>query len=44
MAMRLATDLGLHLKHLETVHSELSNGTEMRMRRVVFWGAYIHDR
>lgn len=44
MAMKLATDLGLHLEPLESAHGEVSSATEMRIRRVVFWGAYIHDR
>lgn len=44
MAMRLATDLGLHLEPLESAHREVNSATEMRLRKVVFWGAYIHDR
>ncbi|KAL3442901.1 fungal-specific transcription factor domain-containing protein [Aspergillus insuetus] len=37
MAMRLAIDLGLHLK------TPLSQ-KDAQLRKLVFWGAYIHDR
>ncbi|KAL2825533.1 fungal-specific transcription factor domain-containing protein [Aspergillus pseudoustus] len=43
MAMRLATDLGLHLKS-PLYHKDGLAVDETRLRRVVFWGAYIHDR
>jgi hypothetical protein len=35
--MRLATDLGLHLK-------AASYQKDAQLRKLVFWGAYIHDR
>ncbi|KAF2105284.1 fungal-specific transcription factor domain-containing protein [Lophiotrema nucula] len=44
MAMRLATDLGLHLDTQSYVVAGLLDSEEAIIRRVVFWGTFIHER
>lgn len=44
MAVRLSADLGLHLD----LSSQVENGTltsrELDVRRITFWGVFIHDK
>ncbi|KAH7068282.1 fungal-specific transcription factor domain-containing protein [Paraphoma chrysanthemicola] len=44
MAVRLATDLGLHLDNQAYVDAGILDPEEATLRRVVFWGAFIHER
>tara|TARA_R110002003_G_scaffold171_3_gene13890 strand:- start:53930 stop:55651 length:1722 start_codon:yes stop_codon:yes gene_type:complete len=44
MAVRLATDLGLHLDNQAYVDAGILEPEEATLRRVVFWGAFIHER
>lgn len=44
MAVRLATDLGLHLDNQIYVDAGILDPEEATLRRVVFWGAFIHER
>jgi hypothetical protein len=44
MAVRLATDLGLHLNMQAYVDAGFLDAEEALLRRVVFWGAFIHER
>lgn len=41
--MRLSTDLGLHL-NVGSRGNRLFDEEETRLRKIVFWGAFIHDR
>ncbi|USP78019.1 putative nitrogen assimilation transcription factor nit-4 [Curvularia clavata] len=44
MAVRLATDLGLHLDNQVYVDAGIIDAEEATLQRVVFWGAFIHER
>ncbi|KAF2009748.1 hypothetical protein BU24DRAFT_312985, partial [Aaosphaeria arxii CBS 175.79] len=44
MAVRLALDLGLHLDNEVYVDAGILSPEEATLRRVVFWGAFIHER
>jgi uncharacterized membrane protein len=44
MAIRLATDLGLHLDTQAYVNAGVLDVEEAMVRRVVFWGVFIHER
>lgn len=44
MAVRLATDLGLHLDSQKYLDAGIIDYEEALLRRVVFWGAFIHER
>jgi hypothetical protein len=44
MAVRLATDLGLHLDSQIYLDVGIIDQDEALSRRVVFWGAFIHER
>jgi hypothetical protein len=44
MAVRLATDLGLQLDTQAYVDAGILDVEEAMLRRVVFWGAFIHER
>lgn len=44
MAVRLATDLGLHLDSQIYLDAGIIDHEEALARRVVFWGAFIHER
>ncbi|KAF9886161.1 hypothetical protein FE257_011986 [Aspergillus nanangensis] len=44
MAMRLSTDLGLHLSPKFVTDGGVQDPEEIRLRKLVFWGAFIHDR
>ncbi|CAN9205833.1 unnamed protein product [Alternaria alternata] len=44
MAVRLATDLGLHLDNQVYVDAGIIDAEEASLQRVVFWGAFIHER
>jgi hypothetical protein len=44
MAVRLATDLGLQLDTQAYVDAGILDIEEAMLRRVVFWGAFIHER
>ncbi|KAL5117988.1 hypothetical protein ACEQ8H_004133 [Pleosporales sp. CAS-2024a] len=44
MAVRLATDLGLHLDNQIYLDAGIIDHEEALARRVVFWGAFIHER
>ncbi|KAH6629422.1 fungal-specific transcription factor [Boeremia exigua] len=44
MAVRLATDLGLHLDNQAYVDAGILDIEEATLRRMVFWGAFIHER
>ena len=44
MAIRLATDLGLHLDSQKYIDAGIIDHEEALLRRVVFWGAFIHER
>lgn len=44
MAVRLSTDLGLHLNTQSYVDAGFLDAEEALLRRVVFWGAFIHER
>lgn len=44
MAVRLATDLGLHLDSQIYLDVGIIDQEEALSRRVVFWGAFIHER
>ncbi|KAJ5753596.1 uncharacterized protein N7511_007749 [Penicillium nucicola] len=44
MAMRLATDLGLHIDAAPFAERGLIDYDEARLRSSTFWGTYIHER
>jgi hypothetical protein len=44
MAVRLATDLGLHLDSQIYLDAGIIDHEKVLARRVVFWGAFIHER
>ncbi|KAE8345041.1 hypothetical protein BDV24DRAFT_171008 [Aspergillus arachidicola] len=44
MAMRLATDLGLHIDATPFTERGLMDLEEARLRSQTFWGTYIHER
>lgn len=44
MAMRLATDLGLHIDATPFAERGLMDVDELRLRSSTFWGTYIHER
>ncbi|KNG48363.1 hypothetical protein TW65_04885 [Stemphylium lycopersici] len=44
MAVRLATDLGLHLDSQFYVDAGIIGEEEASLRKVVFWGVFIHER
>jgi hypothetical protein len=44
MAMRLAVDLGLHIKVVRPINGTSITPEEERLRSKIFWGAYIHER
>jgi hypothetical protein len=44
MAMRLATDLGLHIDAAPFAERGLVDLEEARLRSSTFWGTYIHER
>ncbi|KAJ5683446.1 hypothetical protein N7462_006611 [Penicillium macrosclerotiorum] len=44
MAMRLATDLGLHIDATPFTETGLMDTGEARLRSQTFWGTYIHER
>ncbi|KAJ6092302.1 hypothetical protein N7467_004271 [Penicillium canescens] len=44
MAMRLATDLGLHIDAAPFAERGLIDHDEARLRSSTFWGTYIHER
>lgn len=43
MAMRLATDLGLHMDPSHLVDSGVVSQEEADMRCLTFWGCYVKD-
>lgn len=44
MAMRVATDLGLHLNTQAYVDLGILGSEEAALRSMIFWGAFIHER
>ena len=44
MAMRLATDLGLHIDAAPYAERGVMDFEEVRLRSYTFWGTYIHER
>lgn len=44
MAMRLATDLGLHIDAAPFAERGLIDLEEARLRSSTFWGTYAHER
>ncbi|KAF2649614.1 hypothetical protein K491DRAFT_610426 [Lophiostoma macrostomum CBS 122681] len=44
MAVRLATDLGLHLDTQAYLNAGVLDVEEALVRRVLFWGVFIHER
>lgn len=44
MAMRLATDLGLHIDAAPFAERGLMDLEEVRLRSATFWGTYTHER
>ncbi|GKZ37272.1 hypothetical protein AbraIFM66950_008729 [Aspergillus brasiliensis] len=44
MAMRLATDLGLHIDAMPFTDRGLMDHDEAQLRSQIFWGTYIHER
>lgn len=44
MAMRLATDLGLHINAAPFAERGIMDLEEVRLRSSTFWGTYTHER
>lgn len=44
MAVRLATDLGLHVDAQNFVREGIITQEEADMRSMIFWGTFVHDR
>lgn len=44
MAMRVATDLGLHLDTQAYVNAGILDAEDAMLRSTIFWGTFIHER
>ena len=44
MAVRLSSDLGLHLDLSNEVINGVVSVRELDVRRTTFWGVFVHDK